>query len=81
MFFHIQIKVGDDNNKLATGFLAETASEYAAAMESIFSMSETEKTCIRKNGRKHASEHFSEELFCNRFILCLKPILKLKKYD
>lgn len=79
--YNYMMKDGDDNNKLATGFLAETASEYAAAMESIFSMSETEKTCIRKNGRKHASEHFSEELFCNRFILCLKPILKLKKYD
>ena len=67
------------SNKLATGFLAEKASEYAAAMESIFSMSEENKSRIRKNGRKHASECFSEDLFCNRFVQCLGTILKMKK--
>ena len=67
---------GGSSNRNATGFLAGNAVEYAEAMSKVFLLSESEKTKIRQNGRRHASECFSEELFCNRFVECLQPILK-----
>ena len=67
---------GDSSSRNATGFLAGNAVEYAEAMSKVFMLSETEKTKIRQNGRRHASECFSEELFCKRFVECLQPILK-----
>lgn len=66
----IVIGRGDES----TGFLAQTAEEYAALIEEIFSMSQQQRLLLTKSARK-ACERFSETQFEADFLLALKPLL------
>jgi alpha-1,2-mannosyltransferase len=66
----------DHDNTRATGFLATEPEEYAAAMATVLTLPEATKGRMRAQGRSHASECFSEELFDRRFRACIEPLLR-----
>ena len=66
----------DHENTRATGFLATEPEEYAAAMATVLTLPEATKGRMRAQGRSHASECFSEELFDRRFRACIEPLLR-----
>lgn len=57
-----------------TGFLASDIDSYAVAMETIFSLSDSERLEIRKHARESASR-FSEKEFYNGFLSAIEPLM------
>ncbi|XP_070832236.1 GDP-Man:Man(3)GlcNAc(2)-PP-Dol alpha-1,2-mannosyltransferase-like [Chaetodon trifascialis] len=57
-----------------TGFLADTEDSYAAAMETILSLSPSARLEIRRNGRRSV-ERFSDQEFEESFLAATEPLM------
>lgn len=57
-----------------TGFLADTEDGYAAAMETILSLSPTARLEIRRNGRRSV-ERFSDQEFEDSFLAATESLM------
>ena len=61
-------------NEKPTGFLAADVKSYADAMETIFNMSDEQKTDIRNCARQSVAR-FSESEFEQKFLTVMEPLM------
>ena len=59
-----------------TGFLARTADDYAAAMESVLTMPFDERMRIRQRARDAVKQRFSDAVFCRDFMKEVDDLLE-----